>query len=407
MVNAKPGLYPQGAVEIDSSADPFTIPSKPSRNLCLRSPRSKLDFNTHSPLAIYPPEGYHKSENGRLGFGQSVINTLLSSEVGSKSSRASSSRHYDYSLPDVLAFNYEMRFPIMSPSSISLTSSSSSSDSPPPSEPLPFAHFPYAQIWSDLADEISSSLSPFISIHWRTETLTPSNLLPCSQSLLQKILSLKQLHPEIKNVYLATDYPIEQLDSSLGGGGGVEEEEGVVAHSGTFAKVVTESHHKAMRKFLKDFDKLSKGGLRLTTFAKEQSIISNLDPTTSRLPSALISKLANLTLSSLPPNLDDSDSTPPRLNLGTLDSGLLGILDKLIVTKSQLFLTGVPGVGSSTVGACAKLSSFTNQLISAREGLMELQQEGREEEEYSERERGDGELWNTVMHWSLTGEDVD
>jgi len=407
MVNAKPGLYPQGAVEIDSSSDPFTIPSKPTRNLCLRSPRSKLDFNTHSPLAIYPPEGYHKSENGRLGFGQSVINTLLSSEVGSKSSRASSSKHFDYSLPDVLAFNYEMRFPIMSPSSLSL--SSSSPDSPSPLEPLPFTHFPYAQIWSDLADEISTSLSPFISIHWRTETLTPSNLLPCSQSLLQKILSLKRKHPEIKNVYLATDYPIEQLDPSLGGGGGEGEDgEGVlVAHSGTFAKVVTESHHRAMRKFLKDFDKLSKGGLRLTTFAKEQSKISSLDTTTSRLPPSLISELTNLTLSSSSPSLDESDS-PPRLNLGLLDSGLLGILDKLIVTKSQLFLTGVPGVGSSTVGACAKLSSFTNQLISAREGLMEAQQEGREGvEDEEEREKGEGELWNTVMHWSLNGEDVD
>ncbi|GAA5929580.1 uncharacterized protein JCM15063_004190 [Sporobolomyces koalae] len=414
MINAKPGLYPQGAVEIDSAADPFTVPSKPNRNLCLRSPRSKLDFNTHSPLAIYPPEGFHKSEAGRLGFGQSVINTLLSPEVGARSSRVSSSKHYDYSLPDVMAFNYELRFPIVTPASIvsSLAATDPSIDRTPIPELLPFAHFPYASVWTDLADEMTSKLAPFISIHWRTETLTPSNLLPCSQSLLSKIFSLKEQYPEIENVYLATDYPIEQLDASFSGRDG--DPSGAVAHSGTFAKSVTEQHHSVMRKFLRDFERRSKrlskgtGGhaLRLTTFAKEEASLT-LDRESSTLSSSLVERLVNLTTPAGVDRLElELDQARPdlRLNLGALDSGLLGILDKSIVMKSQLFLTGVPGIGSSTKGACAKLSSFTNQLINAREELV-LQQRGSEGED--ETGRRQSTLWNTVQHWSLTGEEVD
>lgn len=68
--------------------------------------------------------------------------------------------------------------------------------------------------------------------------------------------------------------------------------------------------------------------------------------------------------------------------------------------KAELFLTGVPGVGSSTVGACAKLSSFTNQLIEAREAVRGEQEEVQDEEEA----RKPGRLWNSVSHWALKGE---
>ncbi|GAA5985035.1 hypothetical protein JCM5350_003321 [Sporobolomyces pararoseus] len=415
VVNAKPGVYPQGSIEIDSFSDPFAPAAKPNRNLCLRSPRSKLDFTTNSPLAIYPPEGFHKSEAGRLGFGQSLINTLASQEIGSKSSRKSSSPQ-DYSLPDVLAFNYEIRFPILTPESVTSylsstsTSTSTFSSDESSSSLLPFSHFPYSTLWSSLASHISSTLSPFISIHWRTETLSPSNLSPCADSLLDKIFQVRRQYPEVENVYLATDYPIEGLDSSFAtrseaGGGGV-------AHSGTFAKSVTDQHHKAFKRFLKNFAYKSRretgGKLKLTTFSKEQNEIS-LDPSTSSLPRDLLSQLVNLTTPIDYDPLDPlSPPLPTTLDLGSIDSGLLGILDKLIVTRSQLFLSGVPGQGSSTEGACAKLSSFTLQLIGAREELMEKQEalrdEGDEEEANSRRKQG--ELWNVVNHWSLNGDEV-
>ncbi|GAA5821185.1 hypothetical protein JCM11251_004503 [Rhodosporidiobolus azoricus] len=450
MVNAK-ATYTAGAIEIDSSSDPHLVPNKPSRNLCLRNPRTKLDFTGHSPLAIYPPEGFHKSEDRRLGFGESVINTLRSKEVGSKSSRAGNSLRAAYELPDVLAFNYELRFPILSPSvaasfaspallSSLLPAASPASTSDPDSnpesspsprlEPLPFSHFPYAPTWQSLGQLLASHLSPYIAIHWRTETLTPSNLAPCAQSLLAKLLALKETHPSLTNVYLATDYPIESLDPSFAPPALTNGETGgapaAVAHSGTFAKVVTEQHHAAMRRFLRSFEKEARGKLRLTTFAKEMAALE--------LPVDLAEALHNLTSPPSPPPTIANPSPPPPAvfdpddyssidllaRLPTLDPGLLGILDKEVALRAEVFLTGVPGVGSSTAGACAKLSSFTNQLVMGREVRREEQRrregeggtDGEEEgEEGEEREREErfepGRLWNSVAHFSLSGDEVD
>lgn len=388
MSNAKPD-YSLGAIEIDSAADPTLIPSKPTRNLCLRAPRTRLDFAPHSPLSIYPPDGYHRSEAGRLGFGESVITTLRSRKVVSKSSRlSSSSRAPTPAPPDVLAFNYELRFPILSP----LVAGAFAPPSLP--EAAPFSHFPYSDVWSSLGEQLVSRLSPFVAIHWRTETLTPANLAPCGKSLLDKLLELKREHPSLQNVYLATDYPIESLDPSLGPvsstGAPIE-----VAHSGTFAKVVTAQHHAAMKQFLRDFERQAKGQLRLTTFAKEQGELAAEAETA--LPSMLATDLVDLVTPSLrpkqgAPGRDQTTAQEPVTaaeaitSLARIDSGLYGILDKLVAMRAELFVTGTPGVGSSTVGACAKLSSFTNQLIAARED--------------SVAQGGTG-LWNTVEHFEL------
>ncbi|GAA6000413.1 hypothetical protein JCM10207_008001 [Rhodosporidiobolus poonsookiae] len=426
VVNGRPGVYTAGAVEVDSASDPASVPAKPSRNLCLRAPRTRLDFSAHSPLALFPPEGFHKSENSRLAFGESVVHTLSSGDVAAQSSRRSAAALSSFGagedgkapLPDVLAFNYELRFPILSPARAVLLappSPPSSSDDleaepEPIPEPLPFAHFPYAAPWVALGDLIAARLSPYIAVHWRTEALTPSNLRPCATSLIEKLLALKQRHPSLQTVYLATDYPVEALDPSLGAGG-VE-----IPHSGTFAKAVTEQHHAAFRRFLREFERrlADPAKLRLTTFSKE---LAELE-----LPPALAADIAAFTTPPLPPSLDGAPSDPPpppptKLDLSTLDTGLFGILDKAVAVHAELFITGMPGVGSSTVGACAKLSSFTNQLVEAREGRMSAQRsqgEGEEEEEREgeeaekgERETVPGELWNTVAHFSLTGEEVD
>jgi broad-specificity NMP kinase len=83
-------------------------------------------------------------------------------------------------------------------------------------------------------------------------------------------------------------------------------------------------------------------------------------------------------------------------------------------------LTGVPGVGSSTVDACAKLSSFTNQLVEAREARLERQRGGlggSDEQDADDNDSNEavtggagrvkGQLWNAVSHWALKGETDD
>jgi hypothetical protein len=130
-------------------------------------------------------------------------------------------------------------------------------------------------------------------------------------------------------------------------------------------------------------------GLRLTTFSKEQQRLE--------LPSELRERLA----------LSSSGGEDDDRGLEFLDPGLYGILDKAIAVKAEIFLTGVPGVGSSTVGACSKLSSFTNQLIETREGMKLAQNGGEEAVDGEEEERVPGRLWNSVSHWALKGETDD
>ncbi|KAL8283998.1 hypothetical protein RQP46_005111 [Phenoliferia psychrophenolica] len=368
MVGAKQ-TYLAGAIEIDSASDPTLVPNKPTRNLCLKAPRTRLDFSGHSPLAIYPPEGYHRSELSRLGFGESVVNTLSSPEVGSKSSRAAS--RAAYALPNVLAFNYELRFPIMAPSVVSLFNPSL----PPP---LPFSHFAYSDTWTDLASTLASSLSPFIAIHWRTETLASSNLVPCASSLLRKLALLHARYPEIKNVYLATDYPIEDPTG--------------IAHSGTFAKVVTEQHHAAFRAFLKNFPKQAKG-MRLTTFAREQKNLV--------LPPELAAQLANVT--SPAASSSDPSAVAPPIGLADLDAGLMGIIDKAVAMRAEVFVSGFAGVGKEAALGCAKVSSFTNQILEARQSALTEQKEAGG----VEGDRVLGQRWNDVSRWSVKGPDED
>ncbi|KDE04762.1 hypothetical protein MVLG_04818 [Microbotryum lychnidis-dioicae p1A1 Lamole] len=374
--------YPKGAIEIDSASDPLNVPNKPSRNMCMRSPRSRVEFDDYSPLTIYPPMGYHKTEKSRMAFGESVINTLRSEAVGQRSSRVSANLKAEYTLPNVLVFNYELRYPMLSPNV-------AASFNPEAEKVGPFRHFPYAEIWSDYANSIVANLSPFIAIHWRTETMKPANLAPCAISLVHKLAELKTQHPSIKTVYLATDYPIEDLDSTS---------KASVPHSGTYAKFVTESHHKVFRNFLRDFTK-SLPDLTLTTFAKEQEKVP--------LPSNLYDIFSEAMKKQLMREHDDV--MPKKLIIEEIDSGLYGILDKAIAMRAEVFVTGTIGLTSVTTNrACAKLSSFTNQVIIARDELRTAQDEGADEAEEETINMRPGRLWNHVNYFSMPeGTSVD
>ncbi|KAK4047758.1 hypothetical protein OIO90_006057 [Microbotryomycetes sp. JL221] len=438
--------YPQGAIEIDSASDSTLVPNKPNRNLCLKQPKTRLQFQSFSPLIIFPPEGYHKNDNSRRNFGESVVNTLRSLEVCFKSSRSTVKQNQK--LPNVLAFNYELRYPMMSSAVVNAFQAEhvvanvaaaaaaaavkhdQNDDNVDRSIPdlnddlddddddgddtdislssntlttlPPFQHFDYSNIWQDLSNVIVEQLSPFIAIHWRTETLISKNLLICSQRLIERLIQLKLEFPKIHYVYLATDYPIEELwnnnnDNKI--------ETKSIPHSGTFSKVVTEEHHLAFKSFLKQFQSKLGKTMTLTTFSKQQNLIK-------QVPQSV--KERSWPLMSLNDDEDEQDQeeefqSPNSLNsrplqLEKIDSGLFGILDKLIVSKSQIFLTGVPGKGSNTLNSCSKSSSFTNQLIDSRKELLKQQEQ---DDDVDDEQDENKSLWNVVTHWSIDGKIVD
>lgn len=372
-----------GALEVDASIEPSTIPSLPKRKLCLDPPKAHLNFTSFSPITIYPPSNWHKEIEMRHQFGESLINTLTSESVLRKSTRIFDTRGrlarwfgrpatktQSPRTPDVLAFNYELRYPVLHHEQLQkLVSHSRHSVLHPNIMQLQeFRHFPYASMWTELAMQVVSSLSPFIAIHWRQETLPAEIIAPCGEALIDELERLLQSGPEysqIKTVYLATDYPIEDLENGW---------DGAVAHSGTFGKLLTEEHHSAMRNFLTQFrERLNEPlDVRLTTFSNEQTKL--------KLSPELLKAISTTSSSeNTRSSINDRNGRPRKknvqlkisssgLDLAELDIGLLGIIDKTVAMHAEVFLTGLPWSSARNVQAiaCAKESSFTKQISEAR-----------------------------------------
>lgn len=350
--------YHSGAIEIDSTSIASWVAGKPDRKLCLQAPRTWLNFSNFSPMAIFPPANWHKTEESRNAFGEGVINTLSSPDVAYQASRAEPKpKKGQAPEADVLVMNYELRYPMLSTEALDdmalqgkLAASSESLGAL-----QPFTHFPYSPQWLKLAENIAADLSPYVAIHWRQETLPIQALSPCTDSLIDFLRGLALRMPRLKTVYLATDYPLEDLESG---------KEGVVAHSGTFAKLLTDDHHRAMRKLLRAFDKNEVGGLQLQTYERLQKAGRvRLDQSTAE--------------------------SGMHVDLGALDSGLLGIVDKNVAMLAESFLTAVPDV-------CGKASSFTRQITLDRETKFDasLSEHGGNTED-----RQPGAIWDAVQYW--------
>ncbi|KAK4703830.1 MFS transporter, SIT family, siderophore-iron:H+ symporter, partial [Phenoliferia sp. Uapishka_3] len=315
-------------------------------SLCMSNTR--LDFTNHRPVRFTAPPKYRTPRSDDQSIFIESIVTSLKSNTGAKSSRQKGT-------PEVFVLDQnELRHPFLVPDSLA----------PFTNHPLPqsFRHFEYADVWKNLSDVLVGTLYPFVAVHWRTETLPASVLVPCGISLTKKLAELKALHSSLRSVYVSTDYPLDLLQQGNGG-------EAPSAHSTTYTKFLTAEHHAAMRKFLAYFKKADTG-LLLTSFASEEQLV--------KLPPSVIALL--------PPDGAGVKRVDRRLR--SLDSAPVGIVDKLVSSRAEVFLAGRSGYqsGELVAGACGKVSSFTDQIVEVREGVWK---EGRRQE------KGGGKLWNT------------
>ncbi|KAG0168727.1 hypothetical protein DFQ28_011396 [Apophysomyces sp. BC1034] len=186
-----------------------------------------------------------------------------------------------------------------------------------PEVDVPLSYHPR---WNQIADDIASKLQPFAAIHWRMERLEPiSNLLPCAKNLVEKVQSI---NPEQNvNLFLLTDYP-HLLNTSE-------------PESRSFkANELKLEHHEAIRHVYQHLD------VTLTTLDRpDRPVIDHELPTSWHIY-----------------------KVPPHVK--PYDSGVLGIVDKLVAMRAQWFFAGEPGV-------CGKSSSFTNQIIDDRKAASE------------------------------------
>jgi hypothetical protein len=260
--------------------------------------------------------------------------------------------------PDVLAIHYSLRFSILSPSGVSKLA---------PALPSPrlFSHFAPAPMWTEVADRIVSRLAPFAAVHWRIETLPTSHLPACASSLVDQLLALHARQPNLKSIYLATDYPLSMLLGEGNASGKL-----LKANSDTFTKSLSPEHHAALRGILAELKKRAPT-LRLTSYQPELASLS--------LPSPLPTLLAAL--------------PPDRRSLNDLDSGVPSLIDKLVAQRAAWFFAGLASEGKGTVAeelACGKSSSYTEEIVEGRARKMKEDGEGRE-------------VWNEVEHFSMQG----
>ncbi|CAG8452248.1 2882_t:CDS:2 [Diversispora eburnea] len=58
------------------------------------------------------------------------------------------------------------------------------------------------------ASNISDHLDPYIAINWKMEQVKQENMVMCARKLIREVNKLKSQH-NISNIYLATDYPLK------------------------------------------------------------------------------------------------------------------------------------------------------------------------------------------------------
>ncbi|CAG8608211.1 2129_t:CDS:2 [Paraglomus brasilianum] len=166
----------------------------------------------------------------------------------------------------------------------------------------------YADHLVERAKAAAASLHPYVAIHWRMEKVDSTKLPECSYDLVNYIQQLKKKNG-ISNVYIATDFPID----------------GGVLHSGTFRKF-TDNHHKAA-----------------------EILKSNIDFRTWMHFEASL------------PHLNDTKflARGKRIPVKNNGSGVLGILDKIILTNADWFVSGPAECSKKT-------SSYTTQVAAER-----------------------------------------
>ncbi|CAG8543924.1 2582_t:CDS:2, partial [Cetraspora pellucida] len=169
---------------------------------------------------------------------------------------------------------------------------------------------PYSPYIIDQSKNIRSKLKTYIAIHWRMEEGDPILMPECAERLITKVKRIQKLH-KIKNVYLATDFPIN----------------GGKAQSQTFLEI-SDSHKKAM-------EILGLNGNSSVNNNSNHQIKFNTWVSMNGF-----SQIRN----------------HPKYETEFNGAGIHGILDKLICIQADYFLSGPKG--------CARLdSSFTRAIL--------------------------------------------
>ncbi|KAJ7614104.1 hypothetical protein FB45DRAFT_842644 [Roridomyces roridus] len=200
----------------------------------------------------------------------------------------------------------------------------------PPNPALPRLH--YSPRLHDLAAFFAPP-APYAMVHWRMETVSPAALPDCAHALVDTLSRLGSSSDEsIRRLWFASDYPYAVHRRALPGVdySSTSQSEDVKAKSGTF-RDLGPLHAEAVGIL---GDALAEGG---------------------ELESWEVAELTEARLAAIDYTVVGQGRWPVE---ELEDSGVRGILDKIIGMKAALFVSGGEG--------CARSSSFTRQIVSER-----------------------------------------
>ncbi|KAH9481068.1 hypothetical protein JR316_0005587 [Psilocybe cubensis] len=252
------------------------------------------------PIYIYPITAAQPAKkDGRDKFlGDSIVDALSTISSGTSGE------------PPVLVVNWDMRYPVFAP--------------PPPHATIinknAYSSLQYSAKMHDLAKQYAPA-GPYLAIQWRMETVDVHLLQDCAHALvdvLVRVLHDPSLSENVTTVWFATDYPYPIARRTKAG----SRPPMISAKSGTFRDFDI-LHENAIEILRKAFDK--QGELhewKLTDFAEAI----------------------------------ENDSKPQNELLH--DTGVLGILDKLVSTNAAIFVSG-----SSRCSRKRCVSDLTSSLV--------------------------------------------
>ncbi|SCV68235.1 BQ2448_356 [Microbotryum intermedium] len=328
------------------SADAAIIPLN---ELCLA--KLGLEFEAYEPKAFFRNHGAAKIDREGIEFAQTMIEDLQAPDPNTGTTA------------DVIVIQYNLRHQILTPG---LVRPYQVSESKPVRK---YQYFQYSPHWTLLGQQMAQTLWPFIAVHWRTETVTVDVLRPCGLALIALVKEAVAKRPEVKTVYFAMDYPIEVWFDGVGPGRKFS------AHSGSMTKTITPDHHVAFRGFVEDWQREFGDKVKMTSF---KQVLGNVE--LDKDLQALLGVGAN----------------QRQADFDRLDAAIVGIVDKNILAKAEVFLAGSPPVGKNALAKyCAKNSQFTEQVIDGRATAIKKQGS-------SSMASSEGQLWNAVDRFART-----
>ncbi|KAG8213441.1 hypothetical protein J3R82DRAFT_11955 [Butyriboletus roseoflavus] len=255
---------------------------------------------------------------------------------------------------DVLVLDYDLRYPLFAASA------------------LPNFNLHYAPVLYDLADRLSDNLGPFLGVHWRMENVPMQNLAWTMSA-----------GKNVRHVWLATDHP-RPISTFMDGVRFPVDDDWVSNDTGGWRDESPLQNYGPLRKS--------------STF---NALSSEHDAAIGILVEAFRpgGDLEAWKLTDLAEQLRRYPYVEGKFDVNEAllgDSGVFGILDKLVVVQARVFVSGSTDcsktrfVSHLSLTICLEfmraLSSFSKQVIEARQESLEA-------------ERGKGGIHNVVEYF--------